>query len=164
MHGLRRSAAFSGRCRRAPSASPASACCSSAAVLERIPAAPTFLRFGTVVLTIGVGFLVSPRVVSAVPAAWPGAALVRATPGRRPNHDAKPSSLRVSVHGQPEPIAPATDSSAVDDTLQMDEEAFRAFYTHTSGMVWAYLARATNDPAAADDCCRRPTTGYFARR
>ncbi len=50
-----------------------------------------------------------------------------------------------------DPVAPATDSLALDDTLLMDEEAFRAFYTRTSGMLWAYLARATNDPAAADD-------------
>jgi len=50
-----------------------------------------------------------------------------------------------------DPIAPVTDAATTDDTLQMDEEAFRAFYTRTSGMVWAYLARATNDPAAADD-------------
>jgi RNA polymerase sigma-70 factor (ECF subfamily) len=51
----------------------------------------------------------------------------------------------------PNPIAPVTDGSSIDATLQMDEEAFRGFYTRTSGMVWAYLARATNDPAAADD-------------
>ena len=51
----------------------------------------------------------------------------------------------------PAPRAPATAGSAVDDALQMDEEAFRAFYTHTSGMLWAYLARATNDPSGADD-------------
>ena len=50
-----------------------------------------------------------------------------------------------------DPVAPATDSSALDDTLQMDEETFRGFYTRTSGMLWAYLARATNDAAAADD-------------
>ena len=50
-----------------------------------------------------------------------------------------------------DPLAPATDSLALDDTLQMDEETFRGFYTRTSGMLWAYLARATNDPAAADD-------------
>ena len=50
-----------------------------------------------------------------------------------------------------DPLAPATDSSALDDTLQMDEETFRGFYTRTSGMLWAYLARATNDPSAADD-------------
>lgn len=50
-----------------------------------------------------------------------------------------------------EPLAPATDGSLLDATLQMDEEAFRGFYTRTSGMLWAYLARATNDPSAADD-------------
>ena len=50
-----------------------------------------------------------------------------------------------------DPVAPAADGSAIDDTLHMDEEAFRAFYSRTSGMVWAYLARATNDPSAADD-------------
>ena len=41
--------------------------------------------------------------------------------------------------------------SAQDDTLQMDEDAFRSFYSHTSGMLWAYLSRATGDPSAADD-------------
>ena len=49
-----------------------------------------------------------------------------------------------------DPIAPAAEP-AVGDTLQMDEDAFRDFYTRTAGMVWAYLARATNDPSAADD-------------
>ncbi|HKY20112.1 MAG TPA: sigma-70 family RNA polymerase sigma factor [Vicinamibacterales bacterium] len=51
-----------------------------------------------------------------------------------------------------DPLAPATtETSAPDDTLQMDEETFRGFYTRTAGMVWAYLARTTGDPAAADD-------------
>lgn len=51
-----------------------------------------------------------------------------------------------------DPLAPATtDTVASDDTLQMDEDTFRGFYARTSGMVWAYLARATGDPAAADD-------------
>ena len=50
-----------------------------------------------------------------------------------------------------DPVAPATDRPALDETLQMDEEAFRAFYTRTSSMLWAYIARATNDPAGADD-------------
>jgi RNA polymerase sigma-70 factor (ECF subfamily) len=43
------------------------------------------------------------------------------------------------------------DVDRADETLQMDEETFRGFYVRTSGMLWAYLARATNDPAAADD-------------
>ena len=51
-----------------------------------------------------------------------------------------------------EPLAPAlTDAGAGDETLQMDEDTFRAFYTRTSGMLWAYLARATGDAAGADD-------------
>jgi RNA polymerase sigma-70 factor (ECF subfamily) len=48
-------------------------------------------------------------------------------------------------------LAEVTRSAARDATLQMDEETFRGFYTRTSGMLWAYLARATNDAAAADD-------------
>jgi RNA polymerase sigma-70 factor, ECF subfamily len=49
-----------------------------------------------------------------------------------------------------DPLAHA-DNSLRDATLQMDEETFRGFYTRTSGMLWAYVARATGDPAAADD-------------
>ena len=41
--------------------------------------------------------------------------------------------------------------AAPDDTLQMNEETFRSFYGRTSGMLWAYLSRATGDPSAADD-------------
>ena len=51
-----------------------------------------------------------------------------------------------------DPLSTASDETcAPDGTLQMDEETFRGFYRRTSGMVWAYLARATNDPSAADD-------------
>ena len=50
-----------------------------------------------------------------------------------------------------DPLAQAPDTSAHDATLHMDEESFRDFYTRTSGMLWAYVARATNDPATADD-------------
>lgn len=50
-----------------------------------------------------------------------------------------------------EPLAQTPGATARDATLQMDEEAFRGFYIRTSGMLWAYLARATNDAAAADD-------------
>lgn len=45
----------------------------------------------------------------------------------------------------------AHDTPAPDETLQMDEDDFRAFYVRTCGAVWAYLARATGDRAAADD-------------
>jgi RNA polymerase sigma-70 factor (ECF subfamily) len=44
-------------------------------------------------------------------------------------------------------VAPAES----DDTLQMDEETFREFYARTSGMLWAYLSRASGTPQAADD-------------
>jgi RNA polymerase sigma-70 factor (ECF subfamily) len=37
------------------------------------------------------------------------------------------------------------------DTLQMDEETFRAFYDRTARAVWTYIARVTGDRAAADD-------------
>ena len=50
-----------------------------------------------------------------------------------------------------DPLAQAPETTARDATLQMDEETFRGFYNRTSGMLWAYLARATNDAAAADD-------------
>ena len=44
-----------------------------------------------------------------------------------------------------DPLAHAPETTVRDATLQMDEETFRGFYTRTSGMLWAYLARATND-------------------
>ena len=51
-----------------------------------------------------------------------------------------------------EPLGPAAaETPALDETLQMDEEAFRGFYMRTSSMLWAYLARGTGDTAAADD-------------
>jgi RNA polymerase sigma-70 factor (ECF subfamily) len=49
-----------------------------------------------------------------------------------------------------EPLTPAADAAA-SAALQMDEEAFRAFYARTSATLWAYLARSTGDEAAADD-------------
>jgi RNA polymerase sigma-70 factor, ECF subfamily len=50
-----------------------------------------------------------------------------------------------------DPVTPAADAAAPDDALQMDEDTFRAFYTRTSGMLWAYLVRSTGDAAIADD-------------
>jgi RNA polymerase sigma-70 factor (ECF subfamily) len=38
-----------------------------------------------------------------------------------------------------------------DTVLQMDEDAFRAFYDRTARSVWLYLARLTGDRNAADD-------------
>ena len=50
---------------------------------------------------------------------------------------------------------PLTEAGAetlpADDALDMDEQSFRAFYNQTSGMLWAYLVRATGNRAAADD-------------
>ena len=54
-----------------------------------------------------------------------------------------------------DPLAQAPDTAAIDETLQMDEETFRGFYNRTSGMLWAYVARATSDAVRG----RRPAAG-----
>ena len=42
-------------------------------------------------------------------------------------------------------------ADAADVAFDMDEESFRAFYERTARAVWAYLARITGDPQAAED-------------
>jgi RNA polymerase sigma-70 factor, ECF subfamily len=38
-----------------------------------------------------------------------------------------------------------------DETFQMDEDTFRAFYDRTARPLWVYLARMSGDPHVADD-------------
>jgi len=46
-------------------------------------------------------------------------------------------------------LRPRTEES--DDTLQMDQDSFVAFYDRTARPVWAYLWRRTGDRHLADD-------------
>ena len=48
-----------------------------------------------------------------------------------------------------ERLAPAT--GVADVPLQVDEEAFRAFYDRTARGLWAYLSRITGDRQLAED-------------
>lgn len=42
-------------------------------------------------------------------------------------------------------------SPAADETLQMDQESFRALYERTARPIWVYLWRRTGDTQLADD-------------
>ncbi len=47
-------------------------------------------------------------------------------------------------------FVPALEQAA-EETFQMDEARFHAFYERTSRPLWAYLSRLTGDRTAADD-------------
>src|SRR6187401_2506013 len=43
------------------------------------------------------------------------------------------------------------EADGADAVFEMDEDTFRALYDRTSRALWAYLARLTGNPDAADD-------------
>jgi RNA polymerase sigma-70 factor (ECF subfamily) len=50
-----------------------------------------------------------------------------------------------------EQLAPALTAADAEAGLPMDSLAFTAFYERVARPLWAYLARASGDPALADD-------------
>lgn len=52
-------------------------------------------------------------------------------------------------------------ASLRDRAREMGEEEFRAFYDRTARGLWAYLARTSGDPRAADDLLQETYYRYF---
>ena len=116
--------------------------------------ASVLFTFGLVVLTVGAGFLVSSAISYLLSQRL--GLLVRPLTTQLQWRRARTMTRRLLSYAFPfmdsfDPLAQAPDTAAIDDTLQMDEETFRGFYNRTSGMLWAYVARATGDASAADD-------------
>lgn len=70
------------------------------------------------------------------------------TRGSRPGTDERCAAMRELTYSD---LAQAEDALQTEVALQMDEASFRAFYNRTARALWAYLAKATGDSAAADD-------------
>ena len=66
----------------------------------------------------------------------------------RPDQDERCAAMRELTFTE---LAQAEDALQIEAAMQMDEAGFRAFYNRTARGLWAYLAKATGDSAAADD-------------
>ncbi len=66
----------------------------------------------------------------------------------RPEQDERCATMRELTFTE---LAQAEDALPTEAAMQMDEASFRAFYNRTARGLWAYLAKATGDSAAADD-------------
>jgi RNA polymerase sigma-70 factor, ECF subfamily len=66
----------------------------------------------------------------------------------RPEQDERCAAMRELTFTE---LAQAEDALQTDAAFEMDEASFRALYNRTARGLWAYLAKATGDSAAADD-------------
>ena len=70
------------------------------------------------------------------------------TADSRPEQNERSAAMREWTFTE---LAQAEDALPTEAAMQMDEASFRAFYNRTARGLWAYLAKATGDSAAADD-------------
>ena len=61
------------------------------------------------------------------------------------------SSIPIPLHVASDAAGLARSASSERMEARMDEEAFRVFYQEMAGKLWAYIHRAANDTALADD-------------